>query len=830
MGVVKDDKDSWTDPSSVPPYGWKARSDYKFPQKRKQKLDITFHQMRVLLPLILRYVWYTIKLWFKRMTPVMDFVNIVQNKEKSGVPLGGIGAGSIGRGFKGEFCRFQMDPGNYKYEDVIANQFIVTVYDEQGNPLYQKVLSTFHKPGCFDRALSSWDWTFPASNVHYTALYPRAWYMYDVVDKAHNIDIKLTCHQISPVIPHNYEDSSHPACVFEWFIENNSSSSFQVSLTMSMRDGDGSSSWFGKSYKTSEDFELSSEDGVVLGVTIRQKIAGVACNYSIASKQDDQTIVKRCLFFDPSGNGKTFWNAIPTENFENFSCDGGKKNLGCAVKSLVKLKGFQNNSSICFALAWDMPKIHFPYSPGDHLRYYTKFFGSDCDAGPKICRYALNKFKVWTKEIYNWQQTILADKKLPDWYKSAIFNELYYVSDGGTNWLVLDDEEAEKLPDDDPRKLYGRFAYLEGHEYRMYNTYDVHFYASFALAMLWPGLQKSLQYDFKDSIPREDNTIIEYLFEGTTGPRKVKDSIPHDLGDPNYNPFNIINIYPIHDVSEWKDLNVKFVLQVYRDFTLTKDHNYLRDMYPQVVVVMNRSLRWDPDHLGVIQNDGFPDQTYDTWVMLGVSAYCGSLFIAAVQATVKMAKIMEDNEVHDKFKDILERGKVSFDEKLWNGKYFIFDSSGDVYSDTIMSDQLCGLWYLRSCNDEDEVFPRSHVQSALKTIYDHNVLMYYDGTQGAVNGMRPNGDVDRIATQSEESWTGVTYALASLFIFEGMMDEGFNTARGLYETIFEKSGLGFATPEALHGLDSYRAVGYMRPLSIWSIQHAIELQRAKGLL
>lgn len=34
-----------------------------------------------------------------------------------------------------------------------------------------------------------------------------------------------------------------------------------------------------------------------------------------------------------------------------------------------------------------------------------------------------------------------------------------------------------------------------GQEYRMYNTYDVHFYASFALIMLWPKLALSLQYD-----------------------------------------------------------------------------------------------------------------------------------------------------------------------------------------------------------------------------------------------------------------------------------------------------------------------------------------------
>lgn len=36
---------------------------------------------------------------------------------------------------------------------------------------------------------------------------------------------------------------------------------------------------------------------------------------------------------------------------------------------------------------------------------------------------------------------------------------------------------------------------LSGQEYRMYNTYDVHFYASFALVMLWPKLQIGLQYD-----------------------------------------------------------------------------------------------------------------------------------------------------------------------------------------------------------------------------------------------------------------------------------------------------------------------------------------------
>lgn len=40
---------------------------------------------------------------------------------------------------------------------------------------------------------------------------------------------------------------------------------------------------------------------------------------------------------------------------------------------------------------------------------------------------------------------------LPDWYKSAIFNELYFVSDGGTVWTHLDENEKQNLPATDPR-------------------------------------------------------------------------------------------------------------------------------------------------------------------------------------------------------------------------------------------------------------------------------------------------------------------------------------------------------------------------------------------
>ena len=42
----------------------------------------------------------------------------------TGAPIGGIGCGTIGRGYRGEFARFQMVPGIYDHTVIQANQVI----------------------------------------------------------------------------------------------------------------------------------------------------------------------------------------------------------------------------------------------------------------------------------------------------------------------------------------------------------------------------------------------------------------------------------------------------------------------------------------------------------------------------------------------------------------------------------------------------------------------------------------------------------------------------------------------------------------------------------
>ncbi|XP_016333959.1 non-lysosomal glucosylceramidase-like, partial [Sinocyclocheilus anshuiensis] len=82
-------------------------------------------------------------------------------------------------------------------------------------------------------------------------------------------------------------------------------------------------------------------------------------------------------------------------------------------------------------------------------------------------------------------------------------------------------------------------------------------------------------------------------------------------------PWVRANAYMIHDTADWKDLNLKFVLQVYRDYYLTQDEQYLKDMWPICQTVMEVELKFDKDGDGLIENSGYADQTYDGWKVTG---------------------------------------------------------------------------------------------------------------------------------------------------------------------------------------------------------------------
>lgn len=60
---------------------------------------------------------------------------------------------------------------------------------------------------------------------------------------------------------------------------------------------------------------------------------------------------------------------------------------------------------------------------------------------------------------------------------------------------------------------------------------------------------------------------------------------------------------------------------------------------------------------------------------------------------------------------------------------------------------------------------------------------------------------------------------------QGMLEEGMRTAEGCYRTVWERLGMAFQTPEAYCEKGIYRSLAYMRPLSVWAMQLALESSR-----
>lgn len=807
----------------LPDYGWRMKLDYECTEKCKPFQTPRLSQLPALVGLGVRYYLHMMKCRFKGRRPHMDFTRPILHKPMYGCPMGGLGTGTIGRGYRGEFCRFQMVPGMYEYHIVQADAFIVTIRKE-GQTVYQKVLTGMRA----SRSLKTWDWGFPLEQATYQALFPRAWTVYDIPE----FKVKLTCEQISPVIPHDYKDTSFPMTAFIWTAHNSGSDDLDISITFTFKNGQGSKKDRDGGVWT-EPFNCDSEGRDVSGVMINQSFRDMKCVYALAGAKKDGVSLSYKVSFDPQGTGADLWDDLH-EDGKLIITDGPSaktvkgKDVATAVCLQCSLKPGQSET-LEFSLCWDMPLIHFRSRELLYARRYTRWFGRNGDAGPRLSSYCLQNYKMWQEKIEAWQNKVLNCSEIPAWYKSALFNELYYLCDGGTVWLDPRDSTEGANGDTDNVhahiKEYSKFAYLEGQEYRMYNTYDVHFYASFALIMLWPKLQLSLQYDYGDAVLGEDNQTIKYCMHGIPGPRKTLNTAPHDVGDPEDEPWKRVNSYNIHPTHDWKDLNLKFVLQVYRDYYATQDKDYLEHMYPIMKALMESSLQWDTDEDGMIENGGFADQTFDAWIVHGVSAYCGSLWLCALRMFVESAKLLGHTEDHDRFVEVLNKAKESYEIKLWNGKYYNYDCSTSGYHDSIMADQLAGNWYLKAAGIFDNgnpVFPDDHVKSALQSIFDNNVMKFANGNMGAINGTRPDGKKDISSCQSEEFWVGVTYGLAAQMIQEGFREMAFKTAWGNYNVCWEWLGLMFQSPEAYMTSKHYRSLGYMRPLAIWAMQWALE--------
>ncbi|MBD2179610.1 bile acid beta-glucosidase [Planktothrix sp. FACHB-1355] len=783
-----------------------------------------------------------------------------------GSPLGGFGAGCIGRSSRGDFNLWQIDGGEHIFQNFPACQFSVFEETERSKQAY--ALCT-ESPT--DGTLSAWKW-YPASGVSsqqsavsdnlteeqtntgsYYALYPRSWFVYENVFEAN-----LICEQFSPIWAGNYQESSYPIAIFEWTAHNPTDKPITISIMLTWQNMVG---WFTNAIKKPQvtvrddgspvyeyqpqlgnstgNFNQWVENEFRRGCVLdrgRPDIYDVKegeGQWAIATLANPAIEVFYHSRWNPVGDGADVWQSfaadgsLPDRENEKPCADGEQIAAAIAVRFTIRPG---KTRKIPFILAWDLPITEFAAGI-EYYRRYTDFFGRNGKNAWSMVRTALKHYETWRERIEAWQQPILDREDLPSWFKMALFNELYDLTSGGTLWTAASE--------DDP---IGQFGVLECIDYRWYESLDVRLYGSFPVIMLWPKLDKAVLEAYARAISTSDDTPRIIGYNNASAIRKAVDATPHDLGAPNEHPWEKTNYTSYQDCNLWKDLSCDFVLQVYRYFVFTgkTDVEFLQDCWSSIVQTLAYLKEFDRDGDGIPENSGAPDQTFDDWRLRGVSAYCGGLWLAALEGAIAIGQILRERglgmtmtggtpvpqekiqeeiqEAIDTYKGWLAKARSIYQEKLWNGQYYKLDSESG--SDVVMADQLCGQFYARLLGLPD-IVPNECVLLALKTVYNSCFLKFQDGKLGAANGLKLDGSPEKPdATHPLEIWTGINFGLAAFLVQMGMKDEAFQLTEAVVRQVYE-NGLQFRTPEAITAAGTFRASYYLRAMAIWGIYHVL---------
>ena len=761
-----------------------------------------------------------------------------------GMPLGGFGAGCIGRAPDGNFNLWHLDGGEHWFGTLPDCQFALF----ESNGQRQRAHALAVQPSAdgsrpdSGEPLSSWQW-YPASDGQrstgtYAARYPLSWTHYSGV-----FDAELSCEAFSPILPGNYRQSSYPVAVFVWTLRNPSKQPLDLSLLLSWRNSCG---WFTNTDPAAavhfrDDgspehnyvpaigrtqghhnrwVDQEGLSGVLLNGDIAAPIAEGQGQWCIATAPQPGVRIQRCSRWNPAGDGSDLWGSFSRDgsipDSDNDRHSGADDPASAALAVQCRLEPGQS-LEIPLVISWDLPVTAFA-TGSRALRRYTDFFDASGTNAAALAAEALRDWRHWRDQIQTWQQPVLERSDLPEALRMALFNELYDLASGGSLWTAAS-----------PQDPVGRFGVLECLDYAWYESLDVRLYGSFALLQLWPELDKSVLRSFARAIPASDPTprpIGWYFTQGkgrVEAARKVAGATPHDLGAPNERPWDASNYTAYQDCNLWKDLASDFVLQVWRTFKLApngEDLRFLAECWPAAVQALHYLKTFDVNNDGLPDNGGAPDQTFDDWPLKGVSAYCGALWIAALEAALAMAQQLQlamglDTATEQRtFGSWLEQSRANFDTLLWNGEYYNIDAESGT--PVVMADQLCGDFYARLLG-LPAVVADDRARSALRAVKEACFEGFQGGRLGVANGLRRDGTpLDPNGTHPLEVWTGINFGLAAYY---RLMGEG-GTALAITGAVVEQvygGGLQFRTPEAITAVNTFRACHYLRAMAIWAL-------------
>lgn len=688
-------------------------------------------------------------------------------------PLGGVAAGSVALGGRGQLRDWEMfnrpNKGyspTYGFPSIWAQareaKPVARVLEARILPPYegQDGLGANNAPG-----LSRLD------TATFTGAYPLAHIAFE--DRTLPVTVELEA--FSPFIPHEPDDSGLPVAILRYRVTNPKHTSAKVSIAWSLENPVKAASPSPASGQENDPRQNTYQSNA--------RIAGLTMSNPALPESDPMRGTLALAALAQPGIRISYWRGWPRGRWWNspmlfwdaFSASGdlgpepeARNAVGVVLQSATIAP--RQSQTFTFLLAW-----HFP----NRTPEWCGWEAPKGKGGTRIGNYYATRFDdAWAAADYTAkhlesleQRTRLfadtfRESTLPAVVKEAASANLSTLA-STTCFRTADGEFHGFEGVDDTRGCcFGNCTHVWNYET--------------ATAFLFPSYARSLR-----------KAAFGYSMDDA-GAMRFRQLLPD-----GYDRFG------------WAaaDGQMGQILHAYLDWKLTGDDAWLREMWPRIKKGIEFAWvpgGWDANRDGVME--GVQHNTYDV-EFYGPNPLCGIFYLGALRASEEMARHVGDTSSAAEYRRLFVQGSQWIDANLFNGKYYIqqvrsfrndqiaphlrgdsgaMDPEHPEYQlgTGCLVDQLMGQ-YLASVAGLGELVSRNNMASTLRAIYGSNykrTLLEHDNVERtfALNdeaailvcsyaeGKRPRIPFPYYA----EVFTGLEHTTAAMMMYAGMIDEG----------------------------------------------------------
>ncbi len=687
---------------------------------------------------------------------------------QSGIPLGGMGAGTVQLRSDGLLHEWEMfnNPIWIEHNDhpVVGGEdagFAVWMKKPGAPPVVRhlSIRGAQKVPGQREHEVMWYNlyllpWLKNVDRIDYTGEFPYATLTYH----SEGMPIQVSLEAYTPFVPGDAKNSALPGAYFTFTLKNPTSDPYDVSVLSILKN------------LVAYDLAVASKE---LSIKVRDEDGMTAFTYGCgaidATRPSNGTMTLACLDgqrtwtcgYTGSFNPLPEWNAamffwpqyrshgrLANQAMINRATNdwtGSDPWHGGVLASRVALAPGESKQ-VRFILGW-----HFPNNPGTESgrrqgHIYSRWF-ADSDA---VVAYLRAQEANLSRRTRAFHDAVYAGT-LDPWLADALNAQLATLCK--ISWWTADDV----------------FSIWEG-----YGTFgpgspiDVMYYGDIPIVLMFPELGKN---------------IIE------------NQNIRKDR----------------------KDCQPQYVMWTWRTYEWTGDKAFLARRWATLEAQIDYALERDTDGDGITDNEG-ADTSYDNFRMYGTSCYVGFIWLCALRSMEEGARLQGDMKAVKRYQQLYARSRRSLEQRLWNGKYYDLynDPGGMGRSNCCMADQLNGQWYAHLGNLGYLVDP-ARVKSSLESVYRINRSF----EEGLVNGVWPDESSHYANSEHFPSnnnwtwatpWTGTEYAVAQHMMMEGMVEEGLSIAREAYD----RYDIGMTWNHVECG------GAYSRAMSVWGVLLALQ--------